>query len=192
MSRRAFESQIRRGRRRTFALWFLAPLLMCVQLLAGRGVLWHAHGDEGPHVHLLPSAIDASEHGVDRAWHAGVHARDEHHAEHHDHDKAHADDLERHDAPTRPHLEAAHEPSALGIPSGVRLEAPSMCLVAALRATDAAPLALGPPRRCTPVSVECAEFRPPRDWSVAAARPRVRQVRSGTALLLSSSRALRI
>ncbi len=194
MMRRALESRIRRARPRAFALWFLAPLFVFVQLLGGRGALVHSHGEEGPHAHFLPAAPSSG--AADASWHAEAHRhtdgdhaletaqlRREHESDHgHEHDE---------DSPSRARFTAAAD-SPLGVPSGVLVDTSGEELGAAQRVLGRRWTAFAAPPMSTLAPPESIHLRPPRAASVGPAHLSVRRERSGAALVLSSSRALRI
>jgi len=51
----------------------LLPALLLVSSLGGETAWIHAHGDQGPHVHLLPAGAGPDEHGDLAAWHDAHH-----------------------------------------------------------------------------------------------------------------------
>jgi hypothetical protein len=194
--RRAAPSRLRRERVRGFALWCLAPLLVVVQLLGGRGALVHAHDGAGPHAHFLPAAPSA---GVDASWHAAAHrpteddraledvqARREH-ANGHENEHEHGDD-----SPSHTQLTAVAADASLGVPRGVLVDTSGEELGAAQRLLGRRSIAFAAPPASALAPPELLHLRPPRAASTAPQNPSVRRERSGAALVLGSSRALRI
>lgn len=175
MRHRALEGRLRRQQAPARLCWVLATALLLVQLLGGRGLLVHQHEDSGYHAHLLSAGIDAHSAGD---WHAQEHAHAEHGAPA---SPAH-----------EPAYESAHELLSLGVPHGLIVEAPRDSFAASLRPERGILVALASRMSVGIVQAALADFRPPRPPTSAARDLLVRRERTGSVLVLSTSRALRI
>jgi hypothetical protein len=190
--RRAAPSRLRRERVRGLALWFLAPLLVVVQLLGGRGALVHAHDETGPHAHFLPAAASA---GADTSWHAAAHrpTEDDHALEdvqaRREHENEHEHDG---DLPSHAQFTALAADASLGVPRGVLVDTSGDEFGAAQHLLGRRSIAFAGPPASALAPPELMHLRPPRAASIAPQNPSVRRERSGAALVLGSSRALRI
>ncbi len=154
-------------RSRARLLWLLVPVLLFAQVLGGRAALLHAHDEIGHHLHMLASPPAESSSRVTAAWHHSQHEGDEH-----QHPKA--------DVPVEEH-------------GGVLIELPPV-LVAAPSA-NVTGAAMTAQLQALHVTVLCSGVPlrpPPLPTVVRAELPQVRRQRSGTAMLLGSSRALLI
>lgn len=152
---------------RSRLLWLLVPVLLFAQVLGGRAALLHAHDEVGQHLHMLASPPAESTSRVTAAWHHSQHEDDEH-----QHPMT--------DVPVEEH-------------GGVLIELPPV-LVAGPSA-NVTGAALAAHLQALHVSVLCiGELLrpPPLPPVVRADLPQVRRQRSGTAILLGSSRALLI
>lgn len=136
----------------------------------------HEHADHGYHAHLLGDLIDTHRVGAGAAWHAREHAHSEPRSD---------------GAPAAPPKYGASEDSlSLGVPDGLLIETPTDSLGAMLRAASG--LAFVSPRLNWGAASVTTSLRPPRVSASPAARLQVRRQRTGIALVLSASRALRI
>ena len=154
-------------RLRARLLWLLVPVLLFAQVLGGRVALLHAHDEIGQHLHVLGSPPAESSSRVMAAWHHSQHEGDGH-----QHPKT--------DVPVEEH-------------GGILIALPPM-LVAAPSA-NVTGAAMAAHLQALHVSVLCSGvlLRPPPLPPVFRAElPQVRRQRSGTAILLGSSRALLI
>lgn len=152
---------------RSRLLWLLAPVLLFAQVLGGRAALIHAHDEVGPHLHMLASPPAESSSRVTAEWHHSQHEDDEH-----EHPMT--------DVPVEEH-------------GGVLIELPPVLVAGPCAIVTGAAMAAH--LQALPVTVLCSGVRlrpPPLPTVVRAERPQVRRQRSGTAMLLGSSRALLI
>lgn len=170
--RSAMSPRRRRRRSRALVLAWTLPLFLLGPVLNGRTFLWHAHDDAGAHLHVL--AEHAHDHGGGHATH-GTPAHEPWLADEH---WEHAHEL--HDGhPPAP--EEHHESDCFLVCFSGPFQVPARSAPAmhVLRAA-LAPTAPAP-------RIEAALLPP-------AAEPRQARVklRSGTALLVATGRALRI
>ncbi|MBI5433997.1 MAG: hypothetical protein HZA52_14290 [Planctomycetes bacterium] len=154
-------------RSRARLLWGLIVVLLFSQVLGGRAALLHAHDEVGRHLHVIDSRPAESSSRVTATWHHSQHEGDEH----------------RH-----PMTEVPAEEHG-----GVLIELPPV-LVTGPRAnlTGAATTARLLALHVAVMSSGVLLRPPPLPPVVRSERPQVRRQRSGTAILLGSSRALLI
>lgn len=156
-----------RNPRRSRLLWFLVPVLLFAQVLGGRAALLHAHDEVGQHLHMLALPPAESSSCVTAEWHHSQHEGDKH-----EHLMT--------NAPVEDH-------------GGVLIELPSVLVAGPCANVTGAAMAAH--LQALHVTVLCTGVLlrpPPLPTVVRAELPQVRRQRTGTAMLLGSSRALLI